>query len=45
MNANTSSSAYIIESVDLWHGRLGHMNFASIRKLKDLKLINACESH
>ena len=45
MNANTSSFAYIIESIDLWHGRLGHANFASIRKLKNLKLINACESH
>ena len=45
MNANTSSFAYIIESIDMWHGRLGHVNFASIRKLKDLKLINACESH
>ena len=45
MNANTSSFAYIIESIDLWHGRLGHVNFASIRKHKDLKLINACESH
>ena len=45
MNANVSSSAYITESIDLWHGRLGHANFASIRKLKDLKLINACELH
>ena len=45
MNANTSSSAYIIESIDMWHGRLGHVNFASIKKLKDVKIINACESH
>ena len=45
MNANTSSSAYIIESIDLWHHRLGHVNFVSIKKLKNLKLINPCESH
>ncbi|KAA0048396.1 ty1-copia retrotransposon protein [Cucumis melo var. makuwa] len=45
MNANASSSAYMIESVNLWHGRLGHVNFASIRKLKDLRLINTSESH
>ncbi|KAA0035615.1 ty1-copia retrotransposon protein [Cucumis melo var. makuwa] len=45
MNANVSSFAYIVESVDLWHGRLEHLNFASIRKLKDLRLIHASESH
>ncbi|TYK01594.1 ty1-copia retrotransposon protein [Cucumis melo var. makuwa] len=45
INENASSSAYVIESVNLWHGRLGHVNFASIRKLKDLRLINTSESH
>ncbi|KAL0546105.1 hypothetical protein IC582_016010 [Cucumis melo] len=45
MNANASSYTYVIESVNLWHGRLGHVNFASIRKLKDLRLINTSESH
>ncbi|KAL0556827.1 hypothetical protein IC582_005344 [Cucumis melo] len=45
MNANASSSAYMIESVNLWHGRLGHVNFASIRKLKDLRFVNTSESH
>ncbi|KAA0055836.1 ty1-copia retrotransposon protein [Cucumis melo var. makuwa] len=45
MNANASSSAYLIESVNLWHGRLGHVNFASIRKLKDMRLINTSETH
>ncbi|KAA0041580.1 ty1-copia retrotransposon protein [Cucumis melo var. makuwa] len=45
MNANASSSTYLIESANLWHGRLGHVNFASIRKLKDLRLINTSESH
>ena len=45
INANAFSFAYIVESIDLWHGRLRHVNFASIKKLKDLKLINARESH
>ncbi|TYK05191.1 ty1-copia retrotransposon protein [Cucumis melo var. makuwa] len=45
MNANASSSAYLIESANLWHGRLEHVNFASIRKLKDLRLINTSETH
>ncbi|KAA0042223.1 ty1-copia retrotransposon protein [Cucumis melo var. makuwa] len=45
MNANASSSAYLIESANLWHGRLGHVNFASIRKLKDMRLINTSETH
>ncbi|KAA0032223.1 ty1-copia retrotransposon protein [Cucumis melo var. makuwa] len=45
MNANASSSAYVVESVNLWHGRLRHENFASIRKLKDFRLINTSESH
>ncbi|KAA0053084.1 ty1-copia retrotransposon protein [Cucumis melo var. makuwa] len=45
MNVNASSSTYVIEFVNLWHGRLGHVNFASIRKLKDLRLINTSDSH
>ncbi|KAA0042258.1 ty1-copia retrotransposon protein [Cucumis melo var. makuwa] len=45
VNANASSSAYVIGYVNLWHGRLGHVNFASIRKLKNLRLINTSESH
>jgi len=28
VNGNTSSSAYIAESMDLWHSRLGHVNYA-----------------
>ncbi|KAL0537600.1 hypothetical protein IC582_026583 [Cucumis melo] len=45
MNSNASSLAYIVESADLWHCRLGHVNFASIRKLKDLRLIDTSKSH
>ena len=27
------SSTYMLESSNLWHGRLGHMNFESLRRL------------
>ena len=27
-------SAYIVESSDLWHGRLGHVNVTSIKMMK-----------
>jgi len=27
LNEDTSTSAYIADSVDLWHGKLGHVNF------------------
>ena len=30
VNGNASSSAYIAESMDLWHSRLRHVNYASI---------------
>jgi len=30
LNQNASSSTYIAESVDLYHDRLGHVNYASI---------------
>jgi len=39
LNRNASTSAYIAESVDLWHGRLGHVNFASIKWLKHMQSI------
>ena len=40
MNKNAStSSAYIAESIDLWHARLGHVNFDSVKRLKHLNLI------
>jgi len=34
MNENASSSAYIAESFDMWHGRLGHVNLTSIKRLR-----------
>jgi len=43
LNGNISSSTYIAEFVDLWHGRLGHVNYASIKQLKHMKLISAVD--
>ncbi|KAH6783227.1 hypothetical protein C2S52_008186 [Perilla frutescens var. hirtella] len=39
VNENSSASAYIVESIDIWHKRLGHDNFASIKLLGTLQLI------
>ena len=39
---NGSSSfafAYTVESIDVWHGRLGHVNITSIKRVKKLNLI------
>ena len=44
MNATASNSAYIVELV-MWRGWLCYVNFASIKKLKELRLINASELH
>ncbi|GAA0140544.1 hypothetical protein LIER_35258 [Lithospermum erythrorhizon] len=35
------SSAYSTESLDAWHGRLGHDNIASIKRLRNLSIIHA----
>ena len=35
----STSSAYIVESLDLWHAMLGHVNTDSIKRLKYLNLI------
>lgn len=39
INNNVSSSAYIVESVDLSHNRLGHMNVASLKRLRNMNLL------
>jgi len=31
VNENALSFAYIVESINLWHDRVGHVNFASIK--------------
>ena len=38
-NETAANSVYIAESVDLWHGRLGHVNFASLKRLRNMRLI------
>ena len=34
-----TSSAYLLKSSNLWHGRLGHVNFNSLCKLINMKHI------
>ena len=31
-NNASSSSTYIVDSCDIWHGRLGHVNFSYMKK-------------
>ena len=38
-NNASSSSAYIVDSYDIWHGRLGHVNFSYMKKMVELSLI------
>ena len=40
INNNASSSyAYIVDSCDIWHGRLRHVNFSYMKKMVELSLI------
>ena len=39
INNKVGSSAYLLESSNLWHSRLGHVNFNSLRKLINMKHI------
>ena len=32
-------SSYIVDSCDIWHGRLGHVNFSYMKKIVELSLI------
>ena len=38
-NKTYSSSSYIVVLCDVWHGRLGHVNFSYIKKMVELSLI------
>ena len=38
-NNATSSSTYIVDFCDLWHGRLGHVIFLYMKKMVELSLI------
>ena len=40
MNKNASSSAYLLEYSNLWHGRLGHVNYDTLRRLIKLDHIS-----
>ncbi|XP_074293228.1 uncharacterized protein LOC141620194 [Silene latifolia] len=44
INNNASTSAYIAESIDVWHGRVGHVNVDSNKKLKSMSLIPSLSS-
>ena len=35
-NNKNTSSAYMLESYNICHGRLGHVNFDTLRKLMNL---------
>ena len=41
INKVKQSSAYLIESSNLWHGRLGHVNYDTLRRLINLEHIPA----
>ena len=40
INGNDSSSAYLVDSYDIWHARLGYVSSGYIKKMKTLGLIN-----
>ena len=40
INNKVSPSSYIVYSVDLSHGRLGHVNFSYLKKMKDIGLLS-----
>ena len=40
INGNASSSAYLVDSHDIWHARLGHVSSGYIKKRQTLGLIN-----
>ena len=33
------SCAYLVDSIDVWHGRLGHVNLGYIKKMKECGII------
>ena len=38
-NNASSSSTYVVDSYDIWHDRLGHVNFSYMKKMVELSLI------
>ena len=42
INENGSSSCtYLVDSIDIWHGRHGHVNLGYIKKIKESRIINS----
>jgi hypothetical protein len=41
INENSSSCAYLVDSINTWHGRLGHVNLGYIKKMKETGIINS----
>ncbi|KAG5527251.1 hypothetical protein RHGRI_028223 [Rhododendron griersonianum] len=40
INENNTASSYIVDSFSLWHSRLAHLNFRSIKNMSRFGLIN-----
>ena len=38
-NKNNDSSAYVLESDNLWHARLGHVNYKSLQKMINMEIL------
>ena len=39
INKNNTSSAYMLESSNMWHGRLGHVNYDTLRRLINMECL------
>ena len=39
INENVIASSYIVESYNVWHARLGHVNFNSMHKTDELRIV------
>ncbi|KAL1214091.1 Retrovirus-related Pol polyprotein from transposon TNT 1-94 [Cardamine amara subsp. amara] len=42
-SSNNNSVAYLVESFNIWHERLGHVNYKSMQRLMNLNLIPKCK--
>ena len=39
INKNNTSSTYMLESSNVWHGRLGHVNYDTLRRLLNMECL------
>ena len=44
MNENTSSFAYLLDSIDLWHARLEYVSLSYLKKINSIGLISSLNS-